>query len=81
MHKFEIHVVYISPNKFSGPGLTCGSWKTEVVHVYYFYFSEMAVPLGGCLKQTGNGFGLFCATDCDQDSSGAGRPSVEARQC
>lgn len=47
MHKLEINVVYISPNKLSGPGLTCGSWKTEVVHIYYFYFSEMAVPAGG----------------------------------
>lgn len=50
MHELEVRVVYISPNNLCGPGVTCGSWKAEVVHIYDFYSSGMAVPVGGYLK-------------------------------
>lgn len=77
MHKLEVRVLYLSPNKLYGLGLTCGTWKAEVVHIYDFYSSSgLAAPVGGCLKLTGNAFGLFCFADYDLYSSRADR-SVE----
>lgn len=78
MHKLEVHVVYLPPNNLCGPGLTHGSLKTEVVHIYDLYFSSgMNVPVGGCPKQLAMVLVLFFVADYDLDSSGADRPSVE----
>lgn len=40
MHKLEVFVTNLSPNRARGHSLTCGSWRAKVAHLHDIYLSS-----------------------------------------